>query len=602
MRKFFLTAIVFFLFLTCSVIGDLKDAEVPASVSVRTAAKFDLPAGDTLISLREKLSVTRLQKILAENIDSDSELPNIYDYNPNQSDDSVLQYIIDYPIAGIPLSPDFDFDNLLSVGEAAAGEFSIVDLGNGGKYDTNDFPTEIPLSSDMNFESAILSEGKIVFEIDKEAPEPPPEGFSFELNIGLYYSSYPITESDFVDCAQGGKLVLDLKDKNLPNSGLSVKFSFRGKSSSNSSPNSYHYTYKLFFQDLKISKITGLDINEFIGEEEKEFNDTIDTGIKFSEMLSSFFENNTELINNVKFSGIAGYLFIQESLGSEALRQFSPAVSIKTKSGEDSGVELIDAGGGVQIKSLRDEGICSLASLADSNRMITTRWTDNANPIFSAKTGDGVLDDIINAHPDDLSFDYSVSLATGAEKLTLTGGDIESLKNGASIDIRLAIVLPFNIILADESDENRDDGIITIEDILDLFGNSFDDDLLDRDDDWDSDDFTKYVDAVESLTFNYVLVNTTPLKAMKLTFCDEDKVLGEGKALKTEPGPGTIEFTPDEITKILESQSFIPKAKMEIEGADGTTIYSFPRNSAFGLKGTISLKMNGAVEIWNKDD
>ena len=345
---------------------------------------------------------------------------------------------------------------------------------------------------------------------------------------------------------------------------------------------------------------------------------SVDTGINFSEMLSSFFEDDENLIENVKFSGVSGYLFVQQPTENETLENLSVRAAVSaTFSTENSETTSSLVNDTITIKSLGDEDICTLASLADSNSMITKNWTDESDAskqIFSAKVEDGALDSLLNAHPENLSFDYLLNWGGSLGEITFTSEEINALKKNSSITVSLALVLPFQLIFSDVSDGTLDE-TITIEDVLALFGNEFDEDVLHRDEDFKVEDYTKYADIVESMSFNYTLTNKTPLEEITLTLYDEEGILTTtktsddgtevttaGKALSAENGAHSLAFTVDEIRKILETQPFIPKVRMEIHGADGETERKFARDAAFGIKGSVQLKTNGTVELWNKND
>ena len=744
-RLFFLCIVTTFLF-SCS---EFENLEIPESVSVKSKASFEVPAGDTTISLREKLSVSKLQEILDDNISEGKPKPAIYDYNPGSKADSeaVLKYIIDYPIEEFSLSVgdtssdidtisfstsvDLNLQNKVNdTFEAAtpSGTLSILDTGDQKNYSVDGVEITLSVKDGLDFASVTMRQGTISVDI---TPPSPVSGIKVTPKISLM-SNGTLVAYDEKECTSGGTLTLDLAGRTLSSKKLVLLIGGTYYSSDGTSGSgTYDYSYSVSISGLEVAKITGLNmsadkigtltvsetkpitglssclkeaaiakgslafacalpkgwsgvvfddenssfsveqsgglsLSEFVTKSRSGYvvyktadlagqtvnpNDVklngnvavslknatidfsqgdkltlegtceiteleklvidiskiiapitgeVDTGINFSEILSSFFENDeNNLINCVKFKGISGYLFVQQPTDNATLKNLyvNAVVSANSKT-------LLDGSKQIAIKSLDDNEICTLSSLADSNSMIVKDWTgesDETKQIFSAEVDSGALDDILNEHPDDLSFAYTINWG-GADSSTIefTQDEINALKTNSSIIISIAIVLPFQLIFSDAADNDSTDEIITIDDVLALFGNEFDEDVLHRDEDFEVDDYTKYSGLVESMSFNYTLANSTPLKSVTLVFYDENKIIDE-KALSAENGTHSLEFTVDEIQKILETQPFIPKVRMEIGGADGNTERVFNRDSSFGIKGFVQLKTNGTVELWNKN-
>ena len=460
--------------------------------------------------------------------------------------------------------------------------------------------------------SAKIGKGKLSFGAKL------PEGWSgikyeeANSSIGVAQSSadgLEIENSEFKTVGGAQYIInkeVDLSGKSLNSSNVditgSVKFSLKNANLVFTGDNE-KITISGACKIDELSEIT-INLSSILGN----YSDTVETGIDFSTILSDILQNDENLIKNVKFKGLEGYVFVNQPTTNSVLESLSAKAGISAS--YDNGSEvLIPSNSTISVKS----GKATLASLADKNALITENWTgesDYDKQIFSKKVNDNVLDTIINSQPSNLSFSYNLDLASDSNSnITLTGDDIEALKKGSSISIHLALVIPFEIVLADVSD-GVSDYKITIPDVLALIGNEFTEDALHRDEDWDSDN-DKYLDAIKSISFNYTLKNTTPMEKITLTFYDdggiikttaEDGTSTPGKSLKTKNGSDSLLFTGDEVKEILHTRPFIPKVKMEIEGADGLTPRSFARNSVFSLLGSISIKTDGTVELWNKND
>lgn len=131
---FFIATAVLFFFYSCS---DFKDLGLPESVSVKTAAKFEVPLGTGALSIREKASLEKLKEILDKNISknegsSQNLSPSVYEYNPTSKDDAVLQYVFNYPLKEIPVSIDDGNNGKTDVSNISIPEteFKAPDINN----------------------------------------------------------------------------------------------------------------------------------------------------------------------------------------------------------------------------------------------------------------------------------------------------------------------------------------------------------------------------------------------------------------------------------------------------------------------------------------
>ncbi|MDO5766874.1 MAG: hypothetical protein Q4P83_04610, partial [Spirochaetales bacterium] len=80
------------------------DLETPERISIKTSGtNYEFPLGSGSFLIRDKMSASELRKNFSENLSEGSEEIKVYDYNPTQSDDDVLQYLIKYPIKEVSL-------------------------------------------------------------------------------------------------------------------------------------------------------------------------------------------------------------------------------------------------------------------------------------------------------------------------------------------------------------------------------------------------------------------------------------------------------------------------------------------------------------------
>lgn len=101
-RNLTCTAALFVSLITFSC-SDIANLTTPKSVSVKSSgARYEVPLGTVEFNVSDKLSVSALQEKIGDTAD-------IYDYNAG-GNDTVQEYIIDYPLSSIPL----DFSSYLS--------------------------------------------------------------------------------------------------------------------------------------------------------------------------------------------------------------------------------------------------------------------------------------------------------------------------------------------------------------------------------------------------------------------------------------------------------------------------------------------------------
>ena len=269
--------------------------------------------------------------------------------------------------------------------------------------------------------------------------------------------------------------------------------------------------------------------------------------------------------------------------------------------------------------------------------------------LHSYKVGEGVLDDLLNAVPENLSIYYNLGLTSSKAELTLTEADLESLSTDASVSISLALVVPLTVNLEDNADipdsgssGTSTDGVITIKDVLSLAKTEEEQkdsykDLLDRSEAEDT-DFLKYAEALKSAYISYNVANELIKNLeeytdagnvvhpkgedleLKLTLYTVDKnglatqIFDENedgaceKEIPVADGLQRLELSKNEVKKLLskEGYPFIPKIRAEItvpKDANGDSqIQYIPRDGEFAVSGTLHIEFdeNIPVEVWSK--
>lgn len=320
--------------------------------------------------------------------------------------------------------------------------------------------------------------------------------------------------------------------------------------------------------------------------------DSIDTGLNFSSMMSDFLSgDNSDLINNIQFKDIKGYLFVNEP-GINALSSLSATGGVTANY---SGTTKVFVPSGTVLPVKR--GVKTLATLADENRMVTSEELfTTAN--YTYEIDSETLCDVFNAKPDGLVFDYNFSLSGTGTSLTISGEELAAMEKGAAINVNLVLVVPLKIEITDVTD-GTDDGFVTINDVLAMMSEDAEitEDILKRDSAEDSEKWNEWADVLKSFQFNYKVINSTGL-SFNATLEDKGES-GILKELDFTPGQANaFEFTKDEAKAIFTTYPFLPKIQAQI----GTGEVTVTRNAKFGLSGSVKLETDGTVELWNSKD
>ena len=322
MKKIILliSALLTLIFFACD---DFSGLEIPEKVSVKTGAKFGIPLGSGNIKIREKASIEEIQRVLDDNIQksgsSESETqnkPEVYEYNPKKggkiSEDSVMQYIINYPIKEIPLSigeknlentnleqfeipettfeiPDFNdsiSENLTITGQS----FQMWELGNPNPLSISDigftFNITAPTFSEMKVRSGYM-------RIEVKEPETTVSAnFHMKAKIKLVNAadySVVIAESEEKDFANGGTALLDLAGKTVyQNMYIIVSASIDG----GTIEKMHKYPVEMGPKELQLESVKGLSMKaEDLGESSKIY---VTENFKFDGLNSSLQEATIE--------------------------------------------------------------------------------------------------------------------------------------------------------------------------------------------------------------------------------------------------------------------------------------------------------------------
>ncbi|MBQ9622979.1 MAG: hypothetical protein IJR39_06550 [Treponema sp.] len=298
---FFITTCLAVLFFACD---DFSNLQIPESISVKTAAKFDIPMGSGSISIREKASLEEIQRILDDNINKNTAegetklQPVVYEYNPEDgegkvSESAVMQYIINYPIKEIPLSigdknlanadieeidipettftaPDFN-SNISDTLTITDKTFQMAEPGaSGGSKSISDLGFTFDITS-PSFAAMTVREGSMVITITKPTETTVSDDFSMQVKISLVNASdhsnvIATTGDSLIECSQGKTVTLDLAGKSIvQNMYIIIEGTVSGGTFDISNPTAHLHTYGVSMapsNDFALEKITGLTMTE----------------------------------------------------------------------------------------------------------------------------------------------------------------------------------------------------------------------------------------------------------------------------------------------------------------------------------------------------
>lgn len=361
----------------------------------------------------------------------------------------------------------------------------------------------------------------------------------------------------------------------------------------------------------KIDRIKSLKVNISALSEASDLTGEVDTGLNFSNLLKDNLGDASDLIKNIQFSGVEGYVFaIQPGIKVFEGVKYSNCKleAVYETDGIPKTSELVNGSLGLK------ETQIDLDALADENYMITdSSILSPENENYSVKTEDSAVCNLLNDMPDSLKIKYELSgFSNATNELELTGEDFEKLTELKSVQIFILLKVPLQFTLTDKFDFPLDshvaDDYVTVSDVRSLInaingnGDTFNEneDLLKRDSEEDFKDVKKYFDLVDSVSIYYKATNSTQLEISGSI--KDDSNLIEEKTLSFEPSAEfkKLELTGEEIKNVFDHYPFTPKIPVKIK-ADGQ-LRQIPRNAEFGMSGYVQIKLSGQVEIWNKNE
>ena len=361
----------------------------------------------------------------------------------------------------------------------------------------------------------------------------------------------------------------------------------------------------------KIDKIKSLKVDISALSEASDLAGEVDTGLNFSNLLKDNLGDASDLIKNIQFSGVEGYVFAIQP-GIEVFNGVNYSNCKLEAVYETDGIsktsELVNGSLGLK------ETQIDLDALADEDYMITDS-SILSEENYSVKTEASAVCDLLNDMPDSLKIKYELSgFSNATNELELTGEDFEKLTELKSVQIFILLKVPLQFTLTDKVDFPLDsheaDDYVTVSDIRHLINtingdDDFDEneDLLKRDSEEDFEDVTDYFDLVDSVSVYYKTTNSTQLEISGSI--KDDRNLIEEKTLSFEPSEPSAKFkkiglTGEEIKNVFDNYPFTPKIPVKIK-ADGQ-LRQIPRNAEFGMSGYVQVKFSGQVEIWNKNE
>ncbi|MBQ0050587.1 MAG: hypothetical protein KBT11_00815 [Treponema sp.] len=278
------------IFSGCDDLKSLADMEVPEKISLKSeGAVYEFPLGKGELKVSEKINVEKLREIFnkddddkdSQNSDSSGDDLNqddlvnnvqVYDYNPENKEDALQQYVINYPIQSISLSifenSDFakisfatpirlpDFNSRVTDALSIAGQgFSLVELGT-----TQIIPDIPPLEVNItspDFDKIYLKSG--VMNVNVSVPDTVSDDFAARIVLKLYDKDTLLSSSEeTVISKENVSIPLDLAGKSF---GQELNLSISGQMEGGTMGNGNHYEVSMTLSDIRMEKITGLTMD-----------------------------------------------------------------------------------------------------------------------------------------------------------------------------------------------------------------------------------------------------------------------------------------------------------------------------------------------------
>lgn len=342
---------------------------------------------------------------------------------------------------------------------------------------------------------------------------------------------------------------------------------------------------------------------------------SFDASLNLKSTLNSFFEeDNNEILDNVQFDDISGYIFVTrptftatDEVTEDPLKDLNSFTGNVRAIYDDTTVYLIgteDTDKTMELVQTKTD----FTSLADENGTID----DKANPLFptqaqinqisegtltladlpesynfSDMVSSSALSEIFNSYSESCSMAYKIKLNSSSdEKLTLTKAAVESLKTDGKCTIELSICMRIPMALSITNN-------INIEDVLALGGQAIEDDMFNRDSVDDTSNITKYSDLVKSITCTYFIKSTTGL-TMQAGFVDDATGINKTIEIGSTEDEHAFGLSSSEIDTILSTYPFTPKIPLRI----GESKVQIPRNSYLRFMAYITVETGGEYTVY----
>ncbi len=289
------------LFFSCSMFEDLA---VPKSVSVKTKGEYAFPLGSAKALLSDHMDAAKLQEIIGDNGGESS--ISVYDYYDTSDGSNVQKYLLNYPVADIPLdigkyledldsldlssaqnsfsqeiavpdaqTPAFEKEYTVDINDLIESNFQsnivvpVTEVDGEKALDINDVDFRI---TSPNFSTIKFKEGGIELSFEPAEGSSPTATFEISARAVLLVDGSEVSTSGaegtytkvITGSTEDNKLVLPLDDKEIK---MNMKLQFNARGANGDDPaTSLHinkYNVKVgFTSGTKISKITNLTLND----------------------------------------------------------------------------------------------------------------------------------------------------------------------------------------------------------------------------------------------------------------------------------------------------------------------------------------------------
>ena len=188
---------------------------------------------------------------------------------------------------------------------------------------------------------------------------------------------------------------------------------------------------------------------------------------------------------------------------------------------------------------------------------------------------------VINARTNISSITYAMPIS--GSSVTISKNDMAA---ASSVSIKAVIVLPLDLIIASGG---MSVDVASMAKVYDTDTS----DLLHRKSDFKASDITKYTDAIEYFRINYTLNNPLSMSGA-INLAVNDTYSGVNIPMSTTEK--SVDLSASQISSILNSSIYHPSMVVTVPEGEVT----IPRDCTFGISGTITVKTDGTVKIWEK--